>query len=79
MKCAIHLAVIVAALFLAACSDGVPHVEDPYNPVDTDGNTIQGTAFLNKYCKGKSGNQSCQKVQNVAIIDTTGRARLRGW
>lgn len=71
--------VILAAVLLSACSDGVPHVEDPHNPVDTDGNPIKGSEFLMKYCAGKSNNETCAKVATAVSADSTKGKMPKGW
>lgn len=62
---------ILAAMLLSACDNGVPHVEDPYNPVDFDGKPINGTEFNKKYCAGKIGNETCAKVRQATMKKST--------
>lgn len=70
---------IVAAVLLSACSDGVPHVEDPHRPVDADGNPIKGTEFIRKYCAGKPTHETCVKVQKAVSSDATKGGLPKGW
>jgi hypothetical protein len=70
---------ILAAVLLSACSDGVPHVEDPHNPVDADGKPIKGTEFLMKYCAGKSQNETCAKVATAVSADSTKGKMPKGY
>jgi len=73
------LVVLAAAVLLSACSDGVPHVEDPHHPVDADGNPIKGSEFLMKYCAGKSHNETCAKVATAVSADSSKGKMPKGW
>lgn len=70
---------LLLAVLLSACSDGVPHVEDPHHPVDASGNPIKGTEFLQKYCAGKSNNETCTKIQQAVNADSTKGGIPKGW
>lgn len=70
---------VLAVVFLAACSDGVPHVEDPHHPVDANGNPVKGTEFLQKYCAGKITNETCVKVENAVSSDSSKGGLPKGW
>ena len=69
MKHGLPVMAFAAAMSLSACSGRVPHVEDPYNPVDADGNVIKGTEFLQRYCQEQASDETCQKVRQVVISD----------
>lgn len=62
--------IIAASLIsiLAACSDDVPAVKDPHNPIVND-LPVSQSEFLAKYCDGKT-NETCQKVRNARSIDS---------
>ena len=80
MKKVLGLALaIFAAALLSACSDGVPHVEDPHNPVDAAGKPIKGTDFLMKYCAGKPQNETCAKVSTAVSMDSSKGKMPKGW
>jgi hypothetical protein len=78
MKKVLGLAILMAAL-LNACSDGVPHVKDPHNPVDADGKPIKGIEFMKKYCAGKLQNETCEKVSRAVSIDSVRGKMPKGW
>jgi len=69
----------VAAVILSACSDGVPHVEDPHHPVDASGNPLKGTEFLQKFCQGKPTNETCVKVLAAANMDVARHGMPKGY
>lgn len=64
---------------LVGCSDGVPHVEDPHHPVDASGKPIKGADFVQKYCAGKSNNETCSKVATAVSKDSTRKGVPKGW
>lgn len=70
---------LLTAVFLAACSDGVPHVDDPHHPVDANGQPMKGTDFIQKYCAGKLTNETCAKVQKAVSSDSTKGGLPKGW
>ncbi|MDR1229598.1 MAG: hypothetical protein LBK55_11430 [Azoarcus sp.] len=70
---------ILATVFLGACSDGVPHVEDPHHPVGADGNPIKATEFLTRYCQGKLANETCDKVRIASRMDSSRGPLPKGW
>jgi len=78
MKNAIAL-MSVAAVFLSACGDAVPHVEDPHHPVDASGNPLKSGEFLQKYCQGKPTNETCVKVLTAANMDASRGGLPKGW
>lgn len=55
---------------LAACSDGVPKIDDPHNVI-VDGQKMTQAAFLEKYCIGKGNNETCLKVDHAKRMDAT--------
>ena len=63
-------AAIGAAIFVSACSDGVPNVEDPHNIV-VNGIHMTQAEFLETYCTGKSNNETCGKVVIAKHKDST--------
>ncbi len=78
MKKSIGL-MLFAAVLLAACSDGVPRVDDPHHPVDANGQPMKGTDFIQKYCAGKPTNETCVKVQKAVSSDSTKGGLPKGW
>jgi hypothetical protein len=56
--------------FLSACGDGVQRIDDPAQPI-VDGKAINGTEFMQKYCKGKVGNETCEKVRIATAQKST--------
>lgn len=56
---------VVCSSMLAGCDDGVPKVDDPNRPVDHQGNVIKGAEFNERFCAGKSTNETCAKVQRA--------------
>ena len=70
---------LLAAVLLSACDDGVPNVKDPHHPVDANGNEIKGTEFMQKYCSGKATNETCAKVQRAVSSDSTKGGLPKGW
>lgn len=70
---------IAAMVFLSACGENVPHVEDPNKPNDANGNPIKGTEFLQKYCQGKPTNEDCVKVQKATSSSSTKGGLPKGW
>jgi hypothetical protein len=58
------------SLILAACGNGVPKVSDPHNIV-VDGQKMTQANFLQTYCVGKVGNETCDKVKNAMSRDAT--------
>jgi len=69
----------------AQAQDGVPSVEikeiNGKQAVFLDGKIIKASEFRDKYCLGKSGNETCNKVVFVAQMDSTtsGGAMPRNW
>lgn len=72
---------ILAALLLSACSDGVPKVEDPYNPVDADGKPITGAEFNQRYCVAPktAANETCERVRRATSIKSLKGKMPEGW
>ena len=62
---------ILAALFLTACGDNVPNIEDPHRIV-VDGKKLTQAEFLVQYCAGKANNETCLKVLHAKRIDSVG-------
>lgn len=62
--------VTIFTIFLTACSDGVPKVEDPHNVI-VDGQKMKQADFLQKYCIGKELNETCANVKNAMAMDST--------
>lgn len=79
MKKGFNLMLFIAVLLLAACSDGVPHVNDPHHPVDANGQALKGTDFIQKYCAGKPTNETCVKVQKAVSSDSIKGGLPKGW
>lgn len=52
---------LAISLLMAACEQGVPHVDDPHNVV-VNGQTMTQLEFLEKYCVGKVADENCAKV-----------------
>lgn len=73
---------LVSALFsaalLAACSDGVPHLDDVHHPV-VDGQKMTGTEFIVKYCSAKPLNETCAKVSMAVNMDSAKGPIVKGW
>lgn len=61
---------VLASVLLAACSDGVPKVEDPNHPLDASGNPITGLEFIKKYCATEALNKDCTKVRNAVSVNS---------
>jgi len=78
MKKNIALVVVFAAM-LAGCNDGVPHVDDPHNPKDADGNPIKANLFIKKYCEGKVTSETCIKVIQAHRVDSLRGGVPKGW
>lgn len=68
MKCIIST--IVLFLVLVGCGDSVPNVQDPRNIV-VAGQAMTQQQFLEKYCAGKTQNQTCNKVHRAMMFDST--------
>jgi PBP1b-binding outer membrane lipoprotein LpoB len=64
------LTVTLLTIFLAACSDDVPKVEDPHNVI-VDGQKMMQADFLQKYCVGTELNETCARVKNAMAMDST--------
>ena len=79
MKKVFGLLLVSVTVLLSACSDGVPKVVDPHNPLDADGKPIKGTEFLKKYCAGKSNNEDCAKVSIAVSQDASKGGLPKGW
>lgn len=79
MKKLFGLLVVAVTVLLSACSDGVPKVADPHNPLDADGKPMKGTEFLQKYCAGKPNNEDCVKVQKAVSSDSSKGGLPKGW
>jgi hypothetical protein len=73
-----YFALAAMLTFLSACSDGIPNVEDPHNPV-VDGKPIKGTEFLEKYCRGDNWNGTCDRVQAAVSMDSSKKGLPKGW
>ena len=71
--------IIPFVMVLAACSDGVPAVDDPHHPVDAQGNPIKGTDFIQKYCLDKPTNETCARVHQAISIDSVRGGMPKGW
>lgn len=69
--------VLAPVLLIAACSDGVPHVEDPHNIVINSQKMTQ-TEFLNEFCVGKSQSETCAAVLQAKRHDST-RGEMPKW
>lgn len=63
---------------LSACGDGVPKIENPHKVV-VDGKNMTQANFLQTYCIGKVGNETCDKVKNAMSKDATKSALPKGW
>lgn len=70
-------AAIGAVILVSACSDSVPHIEDPHNIV-VDGKSMTQAEFLETYCAGKGGNETCVKVLIAKRKDST-RGEMPKW
>ena len=70
---------LLAAVLMTACDDGVPKVDDPHHPVDANGNPIKGTEFVQKYCMGKATNETCAKVHQAVSMDSSKGQMPKGW
>lgn len=70
-------AALLGVLVLSACGDNVPTVEDPHNIV-VDGKKMKQADFLEKYCAGKGGNETCIKVLQAKQKDST-RGEMPKW
>ncbi|MEY3201040.1 MAG: hypothetical protein RIR70_590 [Pseudomonadota bacterium] len=75
MKTIFAIAILVS---LTACDDGVPEVEDPQNIV-INGQKMSSVAFLEKYCIGKTNNETCAKVSYYARKNATRGPMPKGW
>lgn len=61
---------LVPVVLLFGCGDDVPKVSDPHNVI-VDGQKMTQADFLQKYCVGKAGNETCDKVKNAMSKDAT--------
>ena len=61
---------LAVAAALAGCSDPVPKVADPKNIV-VNGETMTQQAFLEKYCTGQTLHETCVKVSQAMVIEST--------
>lgn len=77
-KLLISHAVVIG--LLTACSDGVPKIADPRNPV-VNGQALKPREFLQTYCHGKPSYESatCQRVKTVMAQDAARPNLPRGW
>ena len=69
---------VLPVVVLAACGDGVPKVDDPHKIV-VDGNPISQKDFMNRYCTGKTNNQTCYAVSKALSQDATKGKLPSGW
>lgn len=76
MKFKIYAA-IISILALSACNDNVPTVDDPNNIV-VDGKKMKQAEFLDRYCAGKSDNETCMKVLKAKRYAST-RGEMPKW
>ena len=65
-------------LLLAACRNDVPKVDDPHKIV-VDGSPISQKDFMNRYCTGKTNNQTCYAVSKALLQDATKGKLPSGW
>jgi hypothetical protein len=61
---------MMVAVLLVACSDGVPKVDDPNHPLDASGKSISGLEFIKKYCVSEALNKDCMKVRNAVSLNS---------
>lgn len=62
--------VVIAVVFLSACDQGVPKVDDPHNVI-VDGKKMTQSAFLHKYCVEQVADPTCSKVKHAMLLDFT--------
>lgn len=67
------IAAIVLVAFgtaLSGCGSSVPKVDDPHNIV-VDGKPMTQGEFVEKYCSGKTDEETCVKVRRAAFADSS--------
>jgi len=79
MKKLFWLMSVIAAFTLAACSDGVPKVDDPNHPLDAKGNPISGLEFLKMYCVSATANKDCIRVNRAVSLNSDKGGLPKGW
>jgi len=71
------LIAVFTALFLSACGSNVPEVDDPDNIV-IDGEKLTKAQFLERFCAGKSDNETCMKILQANRKSST-RGEMPKW
>ena len=75
------ITIIISIILLASCNkpDSVPTVDD-VNNIMVDGNKMTPSQFMEKYCYGKTDNETCLKVSQVHKKNFLNNKSLpKGW
>ena len=64
---------LLPGVFVLACGQEVPRVDDPHNIV-VNGEEMSQADFLDKYCIGKENNPTCSKVLQAATQNMIDKA-----
>lgn len=67
---------LLPVIFVLACEQDVPQVDDP-NKIVIKGEEMSQTDFLNKYCTEKENHSTCSKVMDAAVQNMIDKARSR--
>ena len=73
--------IILSVILLASCNkpDSVPTVDD-VNNIIVDGQKMTPSQFMEKYCYGKTDNETCLKVSQVHKKNFLNNKSLpKGW
>ena len=73
--------IILSVILLASCNkpDSVPNVDD-VNNIIVDGQKMTPSQFMEKYCYGKTDNETCLKVSQVHKKNFLNNKSLpKGW
>ena len=73
--------IVFCLILLAACNkpDSVPNVDD-VNNIIVDGQTMTPSQFMEKYCYGKTDNETCLKVSQAHKKNFLNNKTLpKGW
>ena len=68
-----HLSIFILIGLLSACSDSIPEipeVSDPHNII-VNGTKMKQLEFIKKYCVSQPAHQTCNKVRNAMVLDST--------
>lgn len=61
-----------AAAALSGCGNDVPAVSDPVpEKISVGDQTLTQQQFLDKYCAGKTSNETCVKVSRAMVAGST--------